>query len=33
MLVEEHDRGKVVACLICQQPIRVPEPPPTPRSR
>jgi hypothetical protein len=23
MLVEEHDRGKVVACLICKTPIRV----------
>ena len=21
MLVEEHDRGKVVACLICKSPI------------
>ena len=24
MLVEEADRGKVVPCLICKQPIRVP---------
>jgi len=23
MLVEEHDRGTVVACLICKTPIRV----------
>jgi hypothetical protein len=23
MLVEEHDRGSVVACLICKTPIRV----------
>jgi hypothetical protein len=23
MLVEEHDRGKVVQCLICKTPIRV----------
>jgi len=23
MLVEEEDRGKVVACLICKAPIRV----------
>ena len=23
MLVEEHDRGKIVACLICKTPIRV----------
>ena len=22
-LVEEHDRGKVVPCLICKTPIRV----------
>ena len=29
MLVEEHDRGKVVTCLICKQPIKVPDPPPT----
>ena len=24
MLVEESDRGKVVACLICRTPIKVP---------
>jgi hypothetical protein len=24
MLVEGHDRGKVVPCLICKQPIPVP---------
>ena len=24
MLVEESDRGKVVTCLICKQPIKVP---------
>lgn len=24
MLVEDRDRGAVVACLICKQPIRVP---------
>jgi hypothetical protein len=23
MLVEEHDRGTVVTCLICKTPIRV----------
>ncbi len=23
MLVEEHDRGKIVPCLICKTPIRV----------
>jgi hypothetical protein len=23
MLVEEHDRAKVVACLLCKAPIRV----------
>ena len=23
MLVEEHDRGQVVLCLICKTPIRV----------
>jgi hypothetical protein len=23
MLVEEEDRGKVVACLVCKSPIRV----------
>lgn len=38
MLVEEHDRNKVVACLICKTAIRVggaqpgasPKPPPRP---
>jgi hypothetical protein len=34
MLVEEHDQGKVVACLLCKTPIRVgggvPPAPPTP---
>lgn len=23
MLVEEHDRGQIVPCLICKTPIRV----------
>jgi hypothetical protein len=23
MLVEEHDRGKVIPCLICKTPIQV----------
>jgi len=41
MLVEEHDRGTVVPCLICKTPIRVgtgeagdarPEPPRLPES-
>jgi hypothetical protein len=36
MLVEAHDRGTVVACLLCKAPIRVggaprPTPPPPPR--
>ncbi len=34
MLVEEHDRNKVVACLICKTSIRVggaAPPPPAPR--
>jgi hypothetical protein len=32
MLVEAADRGKVVACLLCKTPIRVPtgDGPPTP---
>ena len=36
MLVEEHDRGNVVPCLLCKTPIRVggqpaaPAPPPAP---
>jgi hypothetical protein len=25
MLVEETDQGKVVPCLICKQPIKVPQ--------
>ena len=38
MLVEEADRGKVVPCLICKQPIKVPAevpaaPPPRPAGR
>ncbi len=28
MLVEEHDRNKVVPCLLCKTPIRVGSPPP-----
>ena len=35
MLVEDHDRGKVVACLLCKTAIRVggaPAPPPVRRS-
>lgn len=34
MLVEDHDRGKVVACLLCKAPIRLggnQTPPPTGR--
>ena len=35
MLVEEHDQGKVVACLLCKTPIKVGGPaaqtPPPPR--
>lgn len=30
MLVEEHERGKIVHCLICKAPIRVGEEPPPP---
>jgi hypothetical protein len=35
MLVEDHDRNKVVACLLCKTPIKVggkapPKPRPTP---
>ena len=26
MLVEAHQRGQVVACLICKQPFKVPAP-------
>ena len=32
MLVEEHDRNKVVPCLLCKTPIRLggaPAPPPS----
>ena len=33
MLVEEHDRNKVVNCLICKTPIRIDAgPAPSPRS-
>ncbi len=35
MLVEEHDRGKVLPCLLCKTPIRIggtaPPPPPVRR--
>ncbi len=31
MLVEEHDRNKVVSCLLCKTPIRVGSPTPPPR--
>jgi len=30
MLVEEHDRGKVVACLLCKAAIRLTQLPPSP---
>ncbi len=30
MLVEGHDRGKAVACLLCKTPIRVGGAPPPP---
>ena len=30
MLVEPGDRGTVVSCLICKQPIKVPAPSPVP---
>jgi hypothetical protein len=30
MLVEDRDRGAVVACLVCKQPIKVPAAPPPP---
>jgi len=36
MLVEDHDRNKVVACLLCKKPIRVgggPATPAAPQSR
>ncbi len=32
MLVEEHDRNKVVPCLLCKTPIRVGGAPPSSRS-
>jgi hypothetical protein len=32
MLVEEHDRNNVVACLLCKTPIRVGGSPPPRRS-
>lgn len=28
MLVEEHQRGQAVTCLLCKVPIRVAAPPP-----
>jgi hypothetical protein len=31
MLVEEHDRNKVVTCLLCKAAIRVGSPAPPPR--
>jgi hypothetical protein len=33
MLVEEHQRGQVVTCLLCKAPIRVAAPPPPPVRR
>jgi hypothetical protein len=30
MLVEDHERGKIVACLLCRTPIRVGGTPPAP---
>lgn len=32
MLVEEHDRNSIVACLLCKTPIRVGSPSPPQRS-
>jgi hypothetical protein len=32
MLVEEHERGKVVHCLLCKTPIRVGGAAPLPKS-
>ena len=32
MLVEDHDRGKVVSCLLCKTPIRIGGEPPSQRS-
>ena len=31
MLVEEHDRNKIVACLLCKTPIKVGSTPPPPK--
>jgi len=37
MLVEDHDRGRTVPCLVCKSPLAVPapgrvlQPPPPPR--
>ena len=33
MLVEDHDRGQVVNCLLCKTPIRVGGAPPAPPVR
>jgi hypothetical protein len=33
MLVEQHDRNKVVPCLLCKTPIRVGAPPARPPRR
>ena len=33
MLVEAHDRNKVVSCLLCKTPIRVGSSPAPPRYR
>lgn len=33
MLVEDHDRGKVVNCLLCKTPIRVGGAPAPPTGR
>jgi hypothetical protein len=33
MLVEEHDRDKIVPCLLCKTSIRVGGKPPTPAPR
>jgi hypothetical protein len=33
MLVEEHERNKTVACLVCKGPIRVGSPAPRPGGR
>lgn len=33
MLVEDHQRGQVVTCLLCKTPIRVAAPPPPPVRR